>query len=239
MIPPETGGVQDLTGGGVEHVPDFLVEDDDGIASQVERHLTAWGRAVPWPPTCAGVAEEVRGLGAPPGANAGHRTALPQRLPLVHGDPKGGAGAHHLSLLRRRQHERGHGHEPGRGRLHRQAPLTWTLIARFRPCCAGPTTSTPPRLCWSAGGGAGHGGQHQLRGEKLELTRNEYRILQVLLEQKADGVLETLMRKLWGDGQLRDENTLTVNITRLRRRLESVGLVDLIHTKRAWATWWE
>ena len=57
--------------------------------------------------------------------------------------------------------------------------------------------------------------------------------MQVLLEQKGRTVSrETLMRKLWETDSFVDENTLTVNITRLRRRLESVGLVDLIHTKK-------
>lgn len=70
-------------------------------------------------------------------------------------------------------------------------------------------------------------------GQKLELTRNEYRILQVLLEQKGRTVSrDTLMRKLWETDSFVDENTLTVNMARLRRKLEGIGLVDFIRTKK-------
>lgn len=70
-------------------------------------------------------------------------------------------------------------------------------------------------------------------GQRLELTRNEYRILQVLLEHRGRIVSrETLMQKLWETDSFVDENTLTVNVTRLRRRLESVGLLEFIHTKK-------
>ena len=71
------------------------------------------------------------------------------------------------------------------------------------------------------------------QGHKLELTRNEYRILQVLLEHKGNTVSrETLMQKLWETDSFVDENTLTVNMARLRRKLEGMGLEDFIHTKK-------
>ena len=71
------------------------------------------------------------------------------------------------------------------------------------------------------------------QGQKLELTRNEYRILQVLLEQKGRTVSrDTLMRKLWETDSFVDENTLTVNMARLRRKLEGIGLTDFIRTKK-------
>ena len=70
-------------------------------------------------------------------------------------------------------------------------------------------------------------------GQKLELTRNEYRILQVLLEQKGRTVSrETLMQRLWETDSFVDENTLTVNMARLRRKLEGLGLTDFIRTKK-------
>ena len=70
-------------------------------------------------------------------------------------------------------------------------------------------------------------------GRKLELTRNEYRILQVLLEHKGKTVSrDTLMQKLWETDSFVDENTLTVNMTRLRRKLEGLGLENFIHTKK-------
>ena len=70
-------------------------------------------------------------------------------------------------------------------------------------------------------------------GEKLDLSRNEYRILQVLLENRGKTVSrETLMRKLWETDSFVDENTLSVNINRLRRKLEGMGLADFIRTKK-------
>lgn len=70
-------------------------------------------------------------------------------------------------------------------------------------------------------------------GGKLELTRNELRILQVLMENKKKVVSrDTLMTKLWESDRYVDENTLSVNVNRLRKRLESVGLADFIQTKK-------
>ena len=70
-------------------------------------------------------------------------------------------------------------------------------------------------------------------GEKLDLSRNEYRILQVLLENRGKTVSrETLMRKLWETDSFVDENTLSVNVNRLRRKLEGMGLEGFIRTKK-------
>lgn len=71
------------------------------------------------------------------------------------------------------------------------------------------------------------------RGERIELTKNEYRILQALFE-KAGSVVsrDTLMQKLWETDCFVDENTLTVNVTRLRKKLEASGLYDFIVTRK-------
>lgn len=67
----------------------------------------------------------------------------------------------------------------------------------------------------------------------IELTRNESRMLRVLMERKNSVVSrETLMRALWDDDHFIDENTLTVNVNRLRRKLEADGLRDFIYTKK-------
>ncbi len=69
-------------------------------------------------------------------------------------------------------------------------------------------------------------------GNRIELTKNEFRILQTLLENKGRAVSrDTLMIKLWQMDSYVEENTLTVNVTRLRRKLDSVGLKDFIATK--------
>ena len=66
-----------------------------------------------------------------------------------------------------------------------------------------------------------------------ELTKNEFRILQVLMSSKGKTVnRDTLMSKLWETDSYIDDNTLTVNINRLRKKLEAVGLNNFIITKK-------
>lgn len=71
------------------------------------------------------------------------------------------------------------------------------------------------------------------RGEdRLDLTKNEFRILRTLLENKGTIVSrDTLMTRLWQDDCYVEENTLTVNVARLRRKLEDFGLHEVILTK--------
>lgn len=69
-------------------------------------------------------------------------------------------------------------------------------------------------------------------GQKLNLTKNEYRILLTLLQNKGTTVSrEKLMEALWKTDSFVDENTLTVNVGRLRKKLEAIGLTDFIETK--------
>ena len=67
---------------------------------------------------------------------------------------------------------------------------------------------------------------------RVELTKNDFRILQMLLENKGKVVSrETLMTRLWQMDSYVEENTLTVNVTRLRKKLEQAGLKHFITTK--------
>lgn len=69
-------------------------------------------------------------------------------------------------------------------------------------------------------------------GEKIELTKNEYKILLCLMENKGRVVSrEKLMEHLWETDYFVDENTLTVNVNRLRKKLDSAGLDSFITTK--------
>lgn len=69
-------------------------------------------------------------------------------------------------------------------------------------------------------------------GERMELTKNDFRILRTLIENKGKIVSrETLMTKLWQIDTYVEENTLTVNVNRLRKKLENAGLKDFIRTK--------
>lgn len=68
---------------------------------------------------------------------------------------------------------------------------------------------------------------------KIELSKNENKILQILFENKGKAVSrDTIMTKLWETDSYIDDNTLTVNITRLRKKLQEVGLSDFITTKK-------
>ncbi|MEG1718944.1 MAG: response regulator transcription factor [Clostridia bacterium] len=66
----------------------------------------------------------------------------------------------------------------------------------------------------------------------ISLTKNEYRILYTLMQHKGKVVSrEKLMEHLWQTDLFIDENTLTVNINRLRKKLEAINLCDFITTK--------
>lgn len=70
-------------------------------------------------------------------------------------------------------------------------------------------------------------------GEPVELTRNDYKILLTLMENRGSIVSrETLMEKLWETDCFVDENTLTVNIARLRKKLDAAGLTGFIATRK-------
>lgn len=70
------------------------------------------------------------------------------------------------------------------------------------------------------------------QGQKLSLTRNDFRILQILMEQKGQVVSrEALMTRLWEMDSYVEENTLTVNVTRLRKKLDAIGLQGFITTR--------
>ena len=70
-------------------------------------------------------------------------------------------------------------------------------------------------------------------GKKLELTKNESRIMQKLMENKGKIVSrDDMMMSLWETDSFVDDNTLSVNVNRLRKKLEQLGMDDLIVTKK-------
>lgn len=70
------------------------------------------------------------------------------------------------------------------------------------------------------------------KNEKISLSKNEFRILLILMENKGKVVSrEKLMELLWETDSFIDENTLTVNVGRLRKRLDGAGLENFITTK--------
>lgn len=68
--------------------------------------------------------------------------------------------------------------------------------------------------------------------ERVELTRNEFRILQTLMENQGKVVSrDTLMTRLWQEDSYVEENTLTVNVARLRRKLSAAGAENFVATR--------
>jgi len=71
------------------------------------------------------------------------------------------------------------------------------------------------------------------KNEKLELTKNEFKIMQLLMEQPQKIIgRDVIITKLWESDSFIDDNTLTVNMTRLRKKLEDLQLESFIHTKK-------
>ncbi|GAA0729209.1 response regulator transcription factor [Clostridium malenominatum] len=69
--------------------------------------------------------------------------------------------------------------------------------------------------------------------KKVELTKNEFKILYVLMKDKGSIISrDSIMRSLWEDENFVDDNTLTVNINRLRKKLEDLDIENYIQTKK-------
>ncbi|MBV7392326.1 MULTISPECIES: two-component system response regulator SapR [Enterococcus] len=72
----------------------------------------------------------------------------------------------------------------------------------------------------------------EINGEMIDLSKNEYRLLYILMKQHGKILSrDKLLRALWDDERFVDDNTLTVNINRLRRKIEDAGIKDYIVTK--------
>ncbi|MEA4828339.1 MAG: winged helix-turn-helix domain-containing protein, partial [Clostridium sp.] len=66
-----------------------------------------------------------------------------------------------------------------------------------------------------------------------ELTKNEFKILQILFENIGKAISrDDIMTRLWESDSYIDDNTLTVNVTRLRKKLADAGICDFVKTKK-------
>ena len=212
----------------------FLVEDDDAIAAAVARHIASWG----WEVRRAADYTNVVGEFA---AFAPHLVLLDIGLPFRN-------GYHWCAEIRKLSQvpiiflssasdnmnivmAMNMGGDDFIAKPFDLEVLTAKLQAMLRRTY----DFAPPAALLGCRGAVLDTGDNTLRyqGETLALSRNEYRILQVLLEHKGTTVSrETLMRKLWETDSYVDENTLTVNMARLRRKLEGMGLTDFIRTRK-------
>lgn len=70
-------------------------------------------------------------------------------------------------------------------------------------------------------------------GKKTEFSKNEFQILALLMENAGSIVArDTIMMRLWDSENFIDDNTLTVNMTRIRKKLKDIGLEDFVKTKK-------
>lgn len=75
-------------------------------------------------------------------------------------------------------------------------------------------------------------GSMEIKGETIDLSKNEYRLLYILVKKHGKILTrEKLLRALWEDERFVDDNTLTVNINRLRKKIEQAGIEGYIETK--------
>lgn len=75
-------------------------------------------------------------------------------------------------------------------------------------------------------------GRMEIKGEMIDLSKNEYRLLYLLMKKHGKILTrEKLLRALWDDERFVDDNTLTVNINRLRKKIEQAGIAGYIETK--------
>ena len=78
-------------------------------------------------------------------------------------------------------------------------------------------------------------GTIKYNNEEIILTKNEIQIFSYLLEKRGTVVTrEELMNYLWNTESFIDDNTLTVNMARLRKKLEDLGFKNVIETRRGW-----
>ena len=82
-------------------------------------------------------------------------------------------------------------------------------------------------------------GRMEIKGEMIDLSKNEYRLLYLLNEKSTEKILtrKKLLRALWDDERFVDDNTLTVNINRLRKKLSKQGLLAILKPKWASVIW--
>ncbi|MET1240774.1 response regulator transcription factor, partial [Enterococcus faecalis] len=75
-------------------------------------------------------------------------------------------------------------------------------------------------------------GRMEIKGEMIDLSKNEYRLLYLLMKKHGKILTrEKLLRAVWDDERFVDDNTLTVNINRLRKKIEQAGIAGYIETK--------
>lgn len=212
----------------------FIVEDDMVIARVVQKHLKGWGYTV----RCAEKLDDVLGEFA---AFSPHLVLLDISLPFFN-------GYHWCSEIRRISKVPilflssasdnmnlvmavNMGGDDFLAKPFELSVLTAKIQALLRRTY---DFGAPAQLlrCGEAVLNLSNG-TLSMNEKQTELTKNELGILRLLLENRGQIVSrESLMTSLWESDEFVDENTLSVNVNRLRKKLAGIGLLNFIHTKK-------
>lgn len=212
----------------------FIVEDDGVIAGAVERHLESWGYQVARARKFDAVLEEFTEFDPQlvlldislPFFNGYHwcrEIRKTSKVPILFLT----SAADNVNLVMAMQM----GGDDLLAKPFDLQVLSAKVQAMLRR--AYDFASAPALLSCGAAALNPANGTVTVNGRRVELTRNEGKLLQLLLEKKGRIVSrDAMMTALWESDSFVDENTLSVNVNRLRRKLEAAGLPDFIRTKK-------
>lgn len=211
----------------------FIVEDDAAIAAALQKHLTTWGFDV----CCA---EDFRNVLAECTAFDPQLVLLDITLPFYN-------GYHWCQELRRVSNVPVVFISSASDNMNIVMAMNMgaddfiakpfdldVLTAKVQALLRRTYDFAPAEPVLSHRGAVLQPGDQSLlvNGEKLPLSKNEYRILWTLLKEKGKIVSrERLMEALWQTDSFVDENTLSVNMARLRKKLDGAGLAGFIATR--------
>lgn len=211
----------------------FIVEDDAAIAAALQKHLTTWGFDV----RCA---EDFRNVLAECTAFDPQLVLLDITLPFYN-------GYHWCQELRRVSNVPVVFLSSASDNMNIVMAMNMgaddfiakpfdldVLTAKVQALLRRTYDFAPAEPVLSHRGAVLQPGDQSLlvNGEKLPLSKNEYRILWTLLKEKGKIVSrERLMEALWQTDSFVDENTLSVNMARLRKKLDGAGLAGFIATR--------
>lgn len=211
----------------------FIVEDDAAIAAALQKHLTTWGFDV----RCA---EDFRNVLAECTAFDPQLVLLDITLPFYN-------GYHWCQELRRVSNVPVVFLSSASDNMNIVMAMNMgaddfiakpfdldVLTAKVQALLRRTYDFAPAEPVLSHRGAVLQPGDQSLlvNGEKLPLSKNEYRILRTLLKEKGKIVSrEKLMEALWQTDSFVDENTLSVNMARLRKKLDGAGLAGFIATR--------
>lgn len=211
----------------------FIVEDDSAIANAVKKHLDGWGFLVK-------IAEDFHEIAAEYERFSPHLTLLDIGLPFHNGfywceqiRKTSKAPVVFLSSASDNMNIVLAMNMGGDDFIAKPFDLS-VLMAKINAILRRCYDFSAPNEIIEYNGAALNIAEASLvvAGEKIELTKNEFRILLTLMQNRGKIVSrEELMRKLWETDCYVDDNTLTVNVSRLRKKIENHGLENFISTK--------